>query len=170
MDQQNVAAESPIVPEALHATPGLTDRLARGIHVADVGCAEGVSTVTMAAAFPQSRFLGVDADPANIERARQLCAARGLRNVYWLVAATHQLPARPTHELICAFDGLHGLPDRRGALHAIRAALADDGVYLWFTLDTDAGHARQLAIEAGFTRLDTLGAADAAHRVFALRG
>jgi 2-polyprenyl-3-methyl-5-hydroxy-6-metoxy-1,4-benzoquinol methylase len=120
-----------LVTEWLAAVPGLTERLASGIHVADIGCGCGVSTVTMAAAFPRSRFLGIDHDPASIDHARRLAADRRVRNVHWVPAAAHELAPVPKHELICTFDCIHDMVDPRGTLRAIRAALADDGVYLW---------------------------------------
>ena len=179
MDQQNAVAvdrmdlartvcDRPIVLEALRATPGLKERLACGLHVADVGCGAGVSTLTMAVAFPRSRFLGIDADPASLERARQLRALGGVRNVYWLAAAADQLAPRPTHDLICAFAGLHGLGDPRGALRAARAALTDDGVFVWSTPHADAALVWQLAPETGFESVETL-RVDDVQRVFALR-
>jgi SAM-dependent methyltransferase len=120
-----------LVSEWLAAVPGLAERLARGIHVADVGCGRGLSTVTMAAAYPRSRFLGIDNDPGSIDRARRLAADRHVRNVHWVAAPAHHVPAVPTHDLICAFDCIHAMVDPRATLRAIRAALAEDGVCLW---------------------------------------
>jgi SAM-dependent methyltransferase len=120
-----------LVNDWLAAVPGLTERLAQGIHVADIGCGYGVSTVTMAAAFPRSRFLGIDYDPGSIDRARRLAAERHVRNVHWVAAPAHHLPSAPAHDLICSFDCIHDMVDPRATLRAIHAALADDGVYLW---------------------------------------
>jgi SAM-dependent methyltransferase len=111
--------------------PGLTERLRAGIHVADIGCGYGLSTVTMAAAFPKSRFLGLDYDARSIDRARRLAAERHVRNVHWVAAPAHHLPPAPTHDLICTFDCIHDMVDPRATLRAIHGALADDGVYLW---------------------------------------
>ena len=159
---------SPTALAALRAVPGLGERLARGIHVVDVGCGWGASTVTMAAAFPLSRFLGVEPDDAIVERARHLTTARRLRNVYWLAAAAHQLAPRPTHDLICAFDGIRDMTDPRGALRALHAALADDGVYLWAEASGAAADVRELGKAAGFSRVVTLRVDDPSTRFFAL--
>jgi trans-aconitate methyltransferase len=164
------------VMEALRAVPGLSERLARGIHVADVGCGPGASTITMAAAFPHSRFLGIEPDAASVERARRLTAQRRLRNVYWLTAFAHQLAPLPTHDLICAFQGIHDMVDPRAALRAIHAALADDGVYLWSLARDSEGvgasigerGVRELAKEPGFSRVDTLPIDNAFNQFFAL--
>ena len=120
-----------LVDEWLPSVPGLTERLTRGIHVADVGCGWGASTVTMAAAFPRSRFLGIEPDAASVQRARRLAAQRRVRNVFWLAAPAQQLAPHPRHDLICAFDCVHDMVEPRAALRAIHDALADDGVYLW---------------------------------------
>ena len=120
-----------LVGQWLAAVPGLTERLSRGIYVADVGCGHGMSTVTMAAAFPRSRFLGIDADAASIERARRLAAEREVRNVHWMAAPAQHLAPVPTHDLICTFDCIHDMAEPRATLRAIHDALAEDGVYLW---------------------------------------
>lgn len=159
---------SPTALAALRAVPGLGERLARGIHVVDVGCGWGASTVTMAAAFPLSRFLGVESDEAIVERARRLTTARRLRNVYWLAAGAHQLASRPTHDLICAFDGIRDMVDPRGALRALHAALADDGVYLWAEASDAEADVRELGRAAGFSRVATLRVDDPFTRFFAL--
>jgi SAM-dependent methyltransferase len=163
---------------SLEAIPGLTKRLSRGIYVVDVGCGVGLSTMTMAAAFPKSRFLAIDDDPGSIERARQLAAERQVRNVYWMAAPMHHLAPRPTHDLICAFDDIHG--DPRATLRAVHDALAEDGVYLWSgsndrnPIDQDLGTTlergvRALATEAGFSAVEKLPIPTPFKQFFALR-
>jgi 2-polyprenyl-3-methyl-5-hydroxy-6-metoxy-1,4-benzoquinol methylase len=120
-----------LVQEWLPAVPGLPERLKAGIDVADVGCGHGLSTMTMAAAFPASRFVGLDFHGASIERARRAAAERGLTNVDWRAEPAHQLPRDRRFGLVCAFDCIHDMVDPRGTLRAIRAVLADDGVLLW---------------------------------------
>jgi SAM-dependent methyltransferase len=46
--------------------------------VADVGCGHGISTIIMAKAYPNSRFIGFDNHQASIERARELAREEGL--------------------------------------------------------------------------------------------
>lgn len=171
MDQQRLdGTEFPRVLEALRAVPGLTERLARGIYVADVGCGDGDSTLTMATAFPRSRFLAVEPDTASVQRAQRRAAERQLRNVYWLPVAAHQLEPLPTHDLICAFAGIHDLGDPRAALRATHAALADNGVYLWSESRAvdDRGGVHALAEEAGFSRVEPLPLEDPVSRFFVL--
>ncbi len=162
---------TPDVMEAVRAVAGLRERLARGIHVLDVGRDGGDSTLTLAAAFPRSRFLAIEPDPAAVERARRLTTERRLRNVYWLRAAAPALAPLPTHDLVCAVDAVHDTADRRAALRAIHAALADDGLYLWSVPPaSDADRSvRALAREAGFSRVDALPGDEGPNGFFALR-
>lgn len=53
----------------LPLAPGLTDRLASGARVADVGCGTGHAVVLMAQAFPASTFVGYDLAEDAIARA-----------------------------------------------------------------------------------------------------
>ncbi len=39
---------------------GVEDKLKRGVRVADIGCGHGASTILMAQAYPDSRFVGFD--------------------------------------------------------------------------------------------------------------
>jgi trans-aconitate methyltransferase len=166
MDEQKIETRYRVV-DSLRTVPGLTERLARGIHVVDVGCGAGASTVAMATAFPRSRFLGIEADAVSVQAARGLAAEHRLRNVYWLAVPVHQLAPLPTYDLICAFDGVEDMIDPRAALQAIHAALADDGVYLWSALGERG--VRELAEEAGFPRVDLLPVDGAFNHLFALR-
>ena len=43
-----------------------------GAIVADIGCGHGISTVIMAKAYPNSKFIGFDNHSASIERAIEL--------------------------------------------------------------------------------------------------
>jgi tRNA G46 methylase TrmB len=47
-----------LVPTVLLMPEGVVDKLERGADVADVGCGAAQSTVAMAQAFPNSRFIG----------------------------------------------------------------------------------------------------------------
>ena len=50
------------------ALDGVEEKLERGATVADIGCGHGASTIIMAQAYPQSRFLGFDSHAPSIER------------------------------------------------------------------------------------------------------
>ncbi len=46
--------------------------------MADLGCGHGASTLLMADAFPQSRFMGSDYHAGSIEAARERAAEAGV--------------------------------------------------------------------------------------------
>ncbi|HYM13150.1 MAG TPA: methyltransferase domain-containing protein [Bryobacterales bacterium] len=141
----------------LAAVPGLTARLERGASIADVGCGCGQSSVAMAKAFPKSKVFGIDYHGPSIERARQLAASNGLGNVEFLQAAAHQIPGDRKFDLICSFDCIHDMVDPRGTLKAIRAALADDGVYVWSEPNTSHHpHERRNPVGKAFSSISPL--------------
>ncbi len=115
----------------LGAVPGLLARLEAGAAIADVGCGRGQSTVIMGKSFPKSTILGIDYHKPSIEKARKLATNQGLRNVEFLQAAAHEIPAGKKFDLICSFDCIHDMVDPKATLKAIHGAMADDGVYIW---------------------------------------
>ena len=69
--------ESHILP----LVPELSDRLASGIRVLDVGCGSGRIMTRLAELFPKSRFTGLDLSRDAIDAARAEAATKGLRNL-----------------------------------------------------------------------------------------
>jgi 2-polyprenyl-3-methyl-5-hydroxy-6-metoxy-1,4-benzoquinol methylase len=120
-----------LVQKWLPAVPGLTDRLAEGASVIDVGCGHGQSTIHMAKAFPSSTFLGIDNDARSIEKAKRLATANGVSNVEWMAASAEEIPKGKEYDLICSFDCIHDMTNPVGVLKVIRDALSPDGVHLW---------------------------------------
>lgn len=57
---------------------GVTEKLANGAIVADVGCGHAASTMPMAKAFPKPRFCGFDYHSGSIEYARHVAGRDGL--------------------------------------------------------------------------------------------
>ncbi|MFD8326569.1 class I SAM-dependent methyltransferase [Streptomyces lydicus] len=116
-----------LVPEWLTALDGVTDKLERGAHVADVGCGYGYSTALMARAFPRSRFEGFDFHRPSVEAARDIADRQGLGDrVHFEVATAQDFPG-DDFDLITFFDCLHDTGDPGGALHHAEQALADGG-------------------------------------------
>ena len=56
----------------------LEEKLKNEKAVADIGCGHGISTIIMAKAYPNSKFIGYDVHHASIERARELAREEGL--------------------------------------------------------------------------------------------
>lgn len=111
--------------------PGVEAALREGIHVLDVGCGHGRSTLTLARAYPSSRVVGVDPHRPSIEAARAKAVANDLDNVEFVESTLESLPAERRFELILAIDCIHDMADPVGALRAARERLARDGLLVW---------------------------------------
>lgn len=122
---------SRLVRTWLPAMPEVLARLQAGGSAIDLGCGTGVVPVTLAAAFPQARFAGLDLDPRSIEIARESARSEGVaERVTFIQAPIERLPADRPWDFISTFDVVHDLPEPDAALRAIRAALAEGGTYL----------------------------------------
>ena len=115
-----------LVSEWLPALGGVVERLRAGARVADVGCGHGASTIIMARAFPESRFLGVDYHADSIATARERARDAGLGNVEFEVATAKEFGGG-RFDLVCFMDCLHDLGDPLGALGHARDVLKPDG-------------------------------------------
>ncbi len=126
-----------LVAEWIPALDGVQDRLERGGSVADLGCGHGASTILMAEAFPNSRFVGSDYHEGSIVSARERAASKGLGDrVSFDVAGAQSLEARDL-DLVTTFDCLHDMGDPLGAARRIRSSLAPDGT--WMIVEPAAG-------------------------------
>jgi SAM-dependent methyltransferase len=124
------AYKGSLVPQWLPALDGVTTHLEQGIEVADVGCGHGHSTILMAEAFPNSRFVGFDVHPASVEAARQNAAAAGVAGrVRFEVGRADDFPGND-YGLICFFDCLHDMGRPVAAAAHAAKALAPKGTVL----------------------------------------
>ena len=80
----------------------------------------------MAAAFPNSEFVGIDYHAESIETARRRARERGIKNLRFEVATAKDYVGRD-FDLVCFMDCLHDLGDPVGALVHARDALKPDG-------------------------------------------
>jgi SAM-dependent methyltransferase len=114
------------------AIEGVVRRLEAAGQVADVGCGHGASTIIMAEAYPNARFVGSDFHAGSIERARQRAAQAGLSDrVSFEVADSSQISmVDGGYDLIAFFDCLHDMGDPLGALGRAREVLAEGGVVM----------------------------------------
>ncbi len=118
-----------LLPVALPAL-GIVERLQAGATAIDVGCGSGLAVRLMAAAFPNSTFVGYDVSRHALDRAEAARAEAGLDNARFVDARTEGLPTDRGAALVTIFDALHDMPDPAGMAKAIREAIADDGVWL----------------------------------------
>ena len=121
--------ESHILP----LVPGLTERLAQGIRVLDVGCGRGRIMNRLAELYPHSRFMGMDLSPDAIGFARGEALQKGLVNSEFMAAdlSTFDVTAEPeSFDFITTFDAIHDQAKPLNVLKGIHRALRPDGTYL----------------------------------------
>jgi 2-polyprenyl-3-methyl-5-hydroxy-6-metoxy-1,4-benzoquinol methylase len=116
-----------LVPEWLAAVDGVTEALANGGRLADLGCGHGWSTIAVARAFPGAEVIGVDSDAASIEDARGHAARSGV-DVRFACADASLLAEQGPFDVILLLEALHDLSRPDQVLAAARQALAADGV------------------------------------------
>lgn len=119
-----------IVDVWLPALDGMLARLQAGARVADLGCGFGYSTIIMAEAFPTSTFLGVDYHALSTEAAEKAAADSGVADRVTFEVAGAANFRGGGFDLITCFDCLHDMGDPDGVARRVRAAIADDGVWM----------------------------------------
>ncbi len=126
-----------LVQSWLPALDGVAAKLERGASVADLGCGHGHSTLLMAQAYPQARFIGFDFHADSIEQARRHRDGLGIDpgRVRFEVATAKSFEG--TYDLVTCFDCLHDMGDPVGAAAHVHARLADDGT--WMIVEPMAG-------------------------------
>lgn len=119
-----------LVNDWLPALEGVVAKLQHGAVVADVGCGHGVSTILMAKAFPNSKFLGFDYHPASIDAARKAAHEAGVgERISFETSTAKDFPAKEL-DLVCFFDCLHDMGDPAGAARHVFKALAPNGTWM----------------------------------------
>jgi 2-polyprenyl-3-methyl-5-hydroxy-6-metoxy-1,4-benzoquinol methylase len=118
----------------LAALPDLRASLEEGAAVADVGCGRGRALISLARAFPRSRFVGYDAFEPALDAARRNAESAGVadRVRFEQRDVSSGLPDR--YDLVTTFDVLHDVAEPVRVLEALRAALEPDGTYLLLEL------------------------------------
>jgi SAM-dependent methyltransferase len=109
------------------AVPGLTERLAAGAVVADIGVGHGHSTMLMAERFPASQFFGFDNHPDSVATAQQFAQERGLsKRVRFEVAEATDFPGQE-YDIIAFFNCMHDVAFPDECARHCRRALRDNG-------------------------------------------
>jgi 2-polyprenyl-3-methyl-5-hydroxy-6-metoxy-1,4-benzoquinol methylase len=124
---------SSLESHVLPLIPGLTDRLASGIPVLDVGCGSGRIMIRLAELYPNSRFVGMDLLEEAIAFARAETSRKGLKNIEWVATDLSDFDetAEPrAYDLVTTFDAVHDQARPLRVLRGIHRTLKDDGVYL----------------------------------------
>lgn len=107
---------------------GVVERLESGISVCDIGCGGGFALTTMAKAYPNSTFVGIDPSGTAIAQAAE--ASTEVQNVTFLEQRGEDLSGDESFDLILTFDCLHDMARPDIAAKAVRSAINDDGTWL----------------------------------------
>lgn len=111
----------------------LVERLAAGISVCDMGCAEGVALRLMAEAFPSSRFVGIDISEDAIGEAQRETRRQQLSNLEFKVMDAALLkdntPLKESFDYVTAFDAIHDQTRPMDVLRGIYHILAPQGQF-----------------------------------------
>lgn len=124
---------SSLESHVLPLVPGLTDQLARGIRVLDVGCGSGRIMNRLAELYPRSRLTGIDLSPEAIGTARGEASEKDLKNIEFIVrdlSYFDQTAEPETFDFITTFDTIHDQAKPLNVLKGIYRALKADGLYL----------------------------------------
>jgi 2-polyprenyl-3-methyl-5-hydroxy-6-metoxy-1,4-benzoquinol methylase len=109
----------------------IISRLASGIQVCDLGCAEGVAVILMAKAFPQSRFVGIDISSEAIDEARRQARRQKIENLdFWVLDAAELKNKREVKGLfdyVTAFDAIHDQTRPLDVLLGVNHILTPEG-------------------------------------------
>lgn len=126
-----------LVAQWIPALDGVQARLEAGISVADIGCGHGISTILMAQAFPNSRFVGFDYHAESVEIARQRAREAGIAHRCQFEVGSAKDFGQSPFDFITIFDALHDMGDPAGAASYILKRLAPGGT--WMIVEPYAG-------------------------------
>jgi 2-polyprenyl-3-methyl-5-hydroxy-6-metoxy-1,4-benzoquinol methylase len=126
-----------LVAEWLPSLEGVVDKLERGALVADVGCGHGASTILMAQAYPNSKFVGSDYHEGSIETARSRAEEAGVSDRVSFEISPAAGYGGEGYDLVTMFDCLHDMGDPVGAARHVRSTLAPEGT--WMIVEPNAG-------------------------------
>jgi ubiquinone/menaquinone biosynthesis C-methylase UbiE len=115
-----------LVNSWIPALTGVTEKLTKGVKVADIGCGHAASTIIMAKAFPKSNFIGIDFQPESIAKAQLRAHEAGIDNIEFKVGTAKDYDDKD-FDFITFFDCLHDMGDPVGACAHAKQALKPDG-------------------------------------------
>lgn len=106
-----------------------------GAKVADIGCGHGISTILMAKAYPNSKFIGFDYHKPSIEVARKKAKEEGLSEdrITFEVASSTDFPCNKEaegYDLVTYFDCLHDMGNPSGAASHVLQTLKPEGTWM----------------------------------------
>ena len=119
----------------LKSLPQVTARLQAGGSALDFGCGAGAVVLSLARAFPQASFTGIDRSHESVAAAQAALstapdAASLAPRAHFLAQSLADLAADEQFDFITACDCIHDLAAPAETLRQIRARLKPDGVFM----------------------------------------
>jgi ubiquinone/menaquinone biosynthesis C-methylase UbiE len=131
----------------------IISRLASGIQVCDLGCAEGVAVILMAKAFPQSRFVGIDISSEAIDEARRQAQLQKIKNLDFLVldaaGLENKKEMKGLFDYVTAFDAIHDQTRPLDVLRGVNHILRSEGRFSMVDIAANSNLADNLAHPMG---------------------
>ena len=128
-------------------------RLAAGIQVCDLGCAEGVAVILMAEAFPKSRFVGLDISSEAIDEARRKARHRKIDNLDFIVLDAAHLKNKAhlkgIFDYVIAFDAIHDQTQPLEVLRGVNHILSPEGRFSMVDIAVNSNLADNLSHPMG---------------------
>lgn len=119
------------VSKWIPAIPDVEAKLRAGGRVAEIGCGEGWSSISLAQGFPQVHVDSVDLDAASIDAAKQHAHAQGVADrVFFHLGSAERSPLSGHYDLVTAFECLHDMAYPVEALTTMRELASPDGTVL----------------------------------------
>jgi SAM-dependent methyltransferase len=119
-----------LVSSWIPALDGVHDKLEVGAQVADVGCGHGASTIIMAQAYPNSKFVGFDHHKPSIRYGNEAASRADVSDrVRFEVFSANAYPGKD-YDFVAVFDCLHDMGDPIGAANHVRDSLKPNGTWM----------------------------------------
>lgn len=117
----------------LPALPEVQARLTAGdkVRMAEVGCGEGLASITIAKAYPSAEIDGYDLDDASIAAAQKAATEAGVADRARFEVRDAADPAiAGEYDLVMAIEMLHDVPDPVGILRTMKRLAGEQGAVL----------------------------------------
>lgn len=124
--------ENSMTSSLLSPYPELRNLLTEGIPVLDVGCGDGVSTIELGRAFPNSDICGLDIMEESVKIGREGAEKLQMKNVKFAVGDATKMPADWDNKFDFVFchDCIHDMARPDIALSEIHRVLVPGGIFL----------------------------------------
>ncbi|UXA11600.1 class I SAM-dependent methyltransferase [Mycobacterium sp. SMC-8] len=122
--------DAALIDVILPMAEGVPQRLRDGADVADFGCGSGHAVNVMAAAFPASRFVGLDFSAEGLAAGAAEAQRLGLTNATFTPTDVADYDATEAFDVITAFDAIHDQAHPGRVLANIHRALRPGGTFL----------------------------------------